>query len=114
MWDLRPIHVRSIENVSDQFFKTAVEHEEFIIGQERDPNLITRAVTYLAHTYAIPPMRDDTHWSQDMLRRFLNKNILHHSAEAGRLSIAPWGNTGWRSTRLSIACMAFWRSARPF
>jgi hypothetical protein len=34
---------------------------------ERDPNLIVRAVQYLALTHAIPPMRDDTSWFQDML-----------------------------------------------
>lgn len=34
---------------------------------DRDPNLIIRAVLYLPHTHAIPPMRDDTSWFQDML-----------------------------------------------
>jgi hypothetical protein len=49
-----------------------------------------------------------------ILRRFLKKNIPHHSAEAGRIRISHLGNSGWRSMRLSIAGMAFLLSAMPF
>jgi len=59
--------VDAIAEVAKRFFDIAIEHEEFVVGQERDPNLITRAVAYLAHTHAIPPMRDDTRWFSDML-----------------------------------------------
>jgi len=48
------------------------------------------------------------------LRRFLKKNILHPNTEAGRIRISHLGNSGWRSKRLSIACMAFLLSAIPF
>jgi hypothetical protein len=50
----------------------------------------------------------------DQIRRFLKKNIPHHNAEAGRIRISHLGNSGWRSKRLSIACMAFLLSAIPF
>ncbi|MEZ4219066.1 MAG: hypothetical protein R3E88_21555 [Myxococcota bacterium] len=67
MWERRPVDVSSIEDVANRFFSIAENHEEFVAGQERDPNLIVRAVQYLAHTHAIPPMRSDTSWFQDML-----------------------------------------------
>jgi hypothetical protein len=68
MWERRPVDVASIEAVAAQFFKIAEENEEFIVGQGRDPNLIVRAVRYLNHAHAMPPMRDDTHWFYDMLQ----------------------------------------------
>ena len=30
--------------------------------EHRDPNLLIRAVRYLAHTHAVPPMGKDTRW----------------------------------------------------
>jgi len=67
MWDTRPIDVADIESVANRFFEIAKDHEEFIVGQGQDPNLITRAVLYLAHSHAIPPMRDNIQWYSDML-----------------------------------------------
>jgi hypothetical protein len=32
-----------------------------------DPNIVTRAVVYLAHEHAIPPMKDDVRWFRDAL-----------------------------------------------
>jgi hypothetical protein len=67
MWDRRPVDVASIETVADRLFSIAVDHGEFVQEQKRDPNLISRAVLYLSHIHAIPPMRDDTTWFSDML-----------------------------------------------
>jgi hypothetical protein len=67
LWSRRPTDVLAIQSLADTFFARAVEYEEFVSGQERDPNLITRAVEYLGHTHAIPPMRDDASWFGDML-----------------------------------------------
>jgi hypothetical protein len=67
MWDRRPVDVASIDAVAERLCLIAVEYEEFVQGQERDPNLVTRAVVYLSHIHAIPPMRDDTTWFSDML-----------------------------------------------
>ena len=67
MWDLRPVDVDAIEAHAAHLVKIAERHEEFIAGQGRDPNLIVRAVKYLNHCHAIPPMVDDTRWFSDML-----------------------------------------------
>ena len=62
-----PADVTPIQNLADRFFQLAGAHEDCIVGQGRDPNLITRAVRYLLSRHAIPPMRNDTEWFTDML-----------------------------------------------
>ena len=68
MWERRPIDVEAIQAVAAEFVKTAEFHEEFVIGQGRDPNSIIWAVRYLNYVHAMPPMRDDTRWFDDMLQ----------------------------------------------
>jgi hypothetical protein len=67
MWDRRPVDVASIDAVASQFFSIALDHEQFVQGQDRDPDLITRGVSYLSRTHAIPPVRNDTTWFSDTL-----------------------------------------------
>lgn len=67
MWDLRPVDVTSIQAVADEFYEIALTHLDLLVQEGRDPNLITRAVKYLARSHAIPPMREDTRWFSDML-----------------------------------------------
>jgi hypothetical protein len=68
MWDTKPVDATPIPALAEQLFKIAKDHEEFLIGQGRDPNLITRAVLYLEYVHAIPPMKDRTNWFYDMLQ----------------------------------------------
>jgi len=68
MWDLRPVDVDEIQAVADQFFRIAEQQAQFVSEQGRDPNLVVRAVRYLNHAHAIPPMRADTRWFDDMLQ----------------------------------------------
>ena len=42
-------------------------HEDFLIGQDRDPNIITWAVSYLAHAHAMPPSGADIGWFREGL-----------------------------------------------
>jgi hypothetical protein len=67
MWAQQPIDAALIEALAERFLKIAEHHEPFIVEQGRDPNLITRAVHYLAYSHAMPPMNDDTNWFSDML-----------------------------------------------
>jgi Fic family protein len=67
MWERRPVDVEDIEAVAESYFKIAEHHEEFIKGQKRDPNIIVRAVHYINHFHAMPPMKDDTKWFSNML-----------------------------------------------
>lgn len=67
MWERRPVDAASITALAGEFARIGQEHEEFIVAHNRDPNLIVRAIEYLAGSHAIPPMRDDTRWFSDML-----------------------------------------------
>lgn len=68
MWEQRPVDVDAIQTVAAKFVEIAKFHEQFVVEQGRDPNLIVRAVRYLDHVHAMPPMRDDTRWFDDMLQ----------------------------------------------
>lgn len=48
-----------IDVSSKRYFDAALHYEDFIIGQERDPNIIVRAIKYIANKHAIPPMKHD-------------------------------------------------------
>jgi len=67
LWFRSPVDVQSIQAAADLFFKTALEHEEFLIEQGRDPNLIVRAVRYLDHVFAVPPPKNETQWFYEVL-----------------------------------------------
>lgn len=62
MWDSRPTDVKKIKELGDSFFSIAAGHLNRIRGQGRDPDIVTRAVVYLANTHAIPPMHDGKEW----------------------------------------------------
>lgn len=51
-----------IETLAHRYQEAALRHADYIIGQERDPNIITRAVTYLTDAHGIPPMGTDVEW----------------------------------------------------
>ena len=67
MWAQRPVSADAIQALAFQFLEHALSHEEFVVGQGRDPNLITAAVLHLNHRHAIPPMETDTRWFSTML-----------------------------------------------
>ena len=49
------------------YFDEAVRQADSVAEQGGDPNLVMRAVLYLAHEHAIPPMKDDVTWFEDHL-----------------------------------------------
>jgi hypothetical protein len=66
-WHNNPITDVFTNSLADIFLKEALFHEEFLVNQERDPNIITWAVSYLAHAHAIPPMGVDVAWFRNSL-----------------------------------------------
>lgn len=56
-----------VETLAARFQSEALHHLEFIEGQGRDPNLLTRAVHYIADAHAIPPMGTDAVWFRSMI-----------------------------------------------
>ena len=61
------IDTDQIERLSQCFYEIAAWHIETTESLNCDPNLITRAVLYLAYVHAIPPMKEDTRWFKEML-----------------------------------------------
>lgn len=66
-WRDGPVNDVLAASFAEILCEEALSHEEFIVGQGRDPNMITRAVSYLAHAHAIPPMGADVSWFREML-----------------------------------------------
>lgn len=62
--DRDPVDVDAIQGLADEYYKIAADHvvEEFILGQDRDPNLVISIVNYLGGRHAIPPCGRDTAW----------------------------------------------------
>ncbi|MCK7479601.1 MAG: hypothetical protein M0C28_21435 [Candidatus Moduliflexus flocculans] len=58
MLDARPTDVLRIKKLADTFYALCLEHISRIKKQGRDPNILVRAVSYLAETHAIQPMHD--------------------------------------------------------
>lgn len=56
-----------VETLAAKFEDEALHYLDFIVGQDRDPNILTRAVNYLAESQAIPPMGTDLSWFRQML-----------------------------------------------
>ncbi|MRR35029.1 hypothetical protein EG829_10115 [bacterium] len=68
MEDARPTDVEKIRRLADTFYHFAREHVVRFRKQGRDPDILVRAVAYLARTHAIAQMHDSTEWFFFMLR----------------------------------------------
>lgn len=71
MADIRPTDVAKINRLAETFYKHSLQHVGRLRDQGRDPQILVRAVVYLAHTHAISPMHDSTEWFMFMLRALL-------------------------------------------
>lgn len=67
LWPSTGVSNDIVETLAAKFQDGALHHVDFIIGQGRDPNILTRAVHYLADSQAIPPMGSDITWFRQML-----------------------------------------------
>lgn len=56
-----------INKTTQEYFKEALKYVDFIVEQKQDPNLIIRAILYLSQSHAIPPMKKDLVWFENML-----------------------------------------------
>jgi hypothetical protein len=71
MEDARPTDVKRIARLADTFNSFAFEHSRRVKERGMDPRVVLRAVNYLTHTHAIPPMHDSTEWFLFMLRAMM-------------------------------------------
>lgn len=56
-----------VETIAHRLAQEATEHAEYVELLGRDPNMVTRAVVYLADTHAHPDLGSDTGWFRPML-----------------------------------------------
>ena len=61
------ITTEEIKAVVSRYFEIAVEVAESVKDAGGDPNLVVRAVDYMAVQHAMPPLRDDVRWFQECL-----------------------------------------------
>jgi hypothetical protein len=66
-WRSGPVNDVLADSFAEVLAEEASFHEAFLTGQGRDPNIITSAVSYLAHAHAIPPMGADLAWFREGL-----------------------------------------------
>ena len=55
----------------DRYMKAAQEYEDFVVGQERDPNLLVHIVRYMAAVHAIPPVEGSLNWFHNVFHVLL-------------------------------------------
>ncbi|MDQ3902884.1 MAG: hypothetical protein M3247_04405, partial [Thermoproteota archaeon] len=72
MWDIRPFDAAKIGEHAEALHQVAISKLGFINPQKDDPNVIIRAVHYLADTQAIPPYWDNTEWFERMLHALIS------------------------------------------
>jgi len=56
-----------IDRTIQAYFAEAEQRAADLAEANQDPNIVTRAVLYLAVEHAIPPMKDDLRWFEDSL-----------------------------------------------
>ncbi|MEX3905586.1 hypothetical protein [Paraburkholderia sp. BR14312] len=68
LWTGKGESMDVVETLAARFRERCIYHEEFIVGQDRDPNILVRAVRYLTQVHAIPPMGTDALWFERMMQ----------------------------------------------
>jgi len=66
-WRNNPVDDVLATSFAEVLANEALFHEEYLNGQDRDPNIITWAVSYLAHAHAVPPSGADLAWFREGL-----------------------------------------------
>jgi len=56
-----------LDTVATRLMQDAAAHADYVQQLGRDPNMVTRAVLYLADTHAHPELGSDTGWFRPML-----------------------------------------------
>lgn len=70
-WERKPQLVSDIQDLANKFYEKASERAKEINEAEEDSKIVNRDVLYLSQVHAIPPMKDDVRWFNDMLEALL-------------------------------------------
>ena len=90
-----------VETYAHKLMQRSEHHIQYISDMDRDPNILTRAIRYLAHTHAIPPMGSDIEWFASMLECLIELAVPNagQTAESSaflrdvREGISEWTNS---------------------
>lgn len=80
LWDLEPPVPESVQDLANKYFEIAKDEIESRESLCSDPDVVVRAVKYLSHAHAIPPMKTDIAWFYNMLEALMElvcPNIIH-------------------------------------
>jgi len=101
--DARPVDVQRIQKLADIFYAISLEHISRVKALGRDPNIVVRAVRYLASTHAIQPMHDSTEWFFFMLRALLELACPEKVNQGDTLEFLSDIEEGLTLARLQVA-----------
>ncbi|WP_313457930.1 hypothetical protein [Achromobacter sp.] len=62
LWTGQETSADVLETYTHKLMQRCEHYIDYIAGMDRDPNILTRAVRYIAHTHAIPPMGSNVEW----------------------------------------------------
>ncbi|MBI5875409.1 MAG: hypothetical protein HZB81_06155 [Deltaproteobacteria bacterium] len=83
-WDLKPQLVSDIQSLANKFYEKASERAKEINEIEEDSEIVNRAVWYLSQVHAIPPMKDDVRWFNEMLEVLLELALPNTYVAVGK------------------------------
>ena len=83
-WERKPQLVSDIQDLANKFYKRASKKAKEINEAEEDPEIVNRAVWYLSQVHAIPPMKDDVKWFNDMLEALLELALPNSYVAVGK------------------------------
>ena len=70
-WRQHPVDKLVARAVVDGYVNLARHHERYLIESGRDPNVLCRAVRYMASALAVPAHAEDMSWFSDSLATLL-------------------------------------------
>jgi len=103
MEDARPMDVVKIRRLADTFYHFALEHVGRIRRQGREPDILVRAVDYLARTHAIAQMHDSIEWFFFMLRALVELACPEQEQTGASAGFLDDLEEGIRRARLCMA-----------
>ena len=65
-WKKAPVDVDAINSLARSLAKSAEHHVDYLQGQHRDPNIVTRAIRYIDHHHG-GPWGEQIYWFDAML-----------------------------------------------
>jgi hypothetical protein len=103
MADSRPTDLERILRLADSFYHFAREHVSRFREQGCDPNILVRAVSYLAGTHAIAQMHDGTEWFFFMLRALVELVCPEREQSEETIGFLADLEEGIRRVRLNVS-----------